>query len=372
VDEITVQAINNMAGILQTFLPPAVPNVGQNLVVIPTKVKPTGLGGYIGVNETPTAPLHGRHIKAVTEVSLVSSNGIGPLQQSTTNVTRQLLSQDRSTLRTNGIFKIDLDALSDISTSGTGNNTRDSRSIRFNLEFEFIPLPVAPQGVIDTLEYNLELALASGKAEFFDWHFANLQAAGTNPLTQFDFLDDPDLNPSSPAGNWVFDAVSGTIQQTQDVQGGPATLTTARKAGAQALVKDGAQPFAARNLIIKADLQSADTDGIGFVFRWQDANNYYFYLMSDRHDYHVIGKKVAGTFEFLEQGGRNETIGYAPDQIIHSQLMIEDQTFRVYMNGQHILTGTDAAITQSGRMGFLTHRNNDARFFNLNLIRFST
>ena len=32
----------------------------------------------------------------------------------------------------------------------------------------------------------------------------------------------------------------------------------------------------------------------------------------------------------------------------------------------------DASITQSGRMGFLTHRNNDARFFKLNLIRFST
>jgi hypothetical protein len=371
VDEITVQAIDTMAGVLQSFLPPAVPNVSQNLVIIPKKVRPTGLGGYVGVNETPAASLLGRHIVAITEVSLTSSNGVAALQQSTGNVTRELLSQDRATLRAHGIFKIELDELSAVSHSGTGNNATDFRIIRFHLDFECIPIPAAPQGIIDTLDYDLDLGLAYGKAEFLNLDFAILQQGGTNPLLQFDFVDDPDLNVASPHAEWSFDAASGAIRQTQDVHGGPATLAQARKAGAQALVRDGGQPYLARNLIIKADLRSTDTDGIGFVFRWQDANNYYFYLMSDRHDYHLIGKKVAGNFDFLQQGGRNETIGYTSGQIVGAQLLVEDRKFQVNMNGHYILTGMDTDIAQAGRIGFLTHRNNDAQFFNLNLTRFS-
>ncbi|MCI0667659.1 MAG: hypothetical protein L0Y43_06355, partial [Methylococcaceae bacterium] len=83
------------------------------------------------------------------EVTLVSSNGLSVLQQAVTNVTHDFLSQSRNTLRSNGIFKMDFDRLSEVSHSGSGNNATDTRTITFKLEFEFIPDPTTPEGVIE-------------------------------------------------------------------------------------------------------------------------------------------------------------------------------------------------------------------------------
>lgn len=371
-DEIIVQALSNITGVLESFLPTPAPNVVQNLIVIPKNVKPTGLGGYIGVNDQPSASLYGRYIHAISEVSLVSTNGLDNLLQAASNITTELLSQDKVTLRNNGIFKINFDEMSDISHSGSGNNAIDSRSIRFTLEFEFVPKPAVSEGHIDELEYNLELALATGKASFFHLNFADALAAGEDPLSNFSFLDDPNINATSPKGNWSFDAAARSIHQNQDVRGGGTTLNTAKKAGTQALILDDGEPYLARDMILKAELLSGDTDGIGFVFRWLDENNFYYYLMSARNNYHLIGKKIAGNYDFLEQGGLNQSLGFLIGQPIHAKLLIEDHHFRVYMNGDFILSGSDSVITDAGRVGFLSHRNEDAHFLNIQLIRFST
>lgn len=371
-DEIIVQALSNITGVLESFLPPPIPNVAQDLIVIPKKIKPTGLGGYIGVHSQPDASLFGRHIQAISEVSLVSTSGLDNLLQAASNITNELLSQDRATLRNSGIFKIAFDEMSDISHSGTGNNTIDSRSIRFALEFEYIPLPTVPEGHIDEIEYHQELALATGKATFFQLNFADLHAAGVDPLTHFNFLDDPDINATSPLGNWSFNIAAGSIHQTEDVRGGGTTLATARKAGTQALLLDAGSPYLARNMILKAELLTGDTDGIGFVFRWLDENNFYYYLMSARHDYHLIGKKHDGNYSFLERGGNNQGLGFSTNQAIHAKLLIEDQGFQVYMNDNFVLSGSDSDITDAGRVGFLSHRNSDTHFLNIQLIRFST
>lgn len=371
-DEIIVQAISNITIVLESFLPPPIANVAQNLIVIPKMVKPTGVGGYIGVNTQPGASLYGRHIQAISEVSLVSTDGLDNLLQAASNITTELLSQDRATLRNSGIFKIDFDEMSDISHSGTGNNTIDSRCLRFALEFEFIPLPLVSEGHINDIEYNLELALANGKASFFQLNFADSQVAGEDPLTHFNFFDDPNINATSPLGNWGFNAATGSIHQTEDVRGGGTTLAKAKKAGTQALILDAGSPYLARNMILKADLLTGDTDGIGFVFRWQDQNNFYYYLMSARHDYHVIGKKNDGNYSFLELGGNNQTLGFSTNQVIHAKLLIEDHQFQVYMNDTFILSGSDSDITDAGRVGFISHRNADAHFMNIQLIRFST
>ena len=369
-DEITLQALGNITGVLESFLPPPTPNVVQSLIVLPKKVKPTGLGGYVGMNDQPGASLYGRYIQAISEVSLVSTNGLSSLLLATANLTSQLLSQDRVTLRNNGIFKIGFEEMSDVSHSGSGNNAIDSRTVRFILQFEFIPLPVQPEGRIDQLEYNLELALSTGKASFFRLDFADIHAAGENPLSNFNFSDDPDINATSPNGNWSFDAGTASIYQDQDVRGGGTTLATAKKAGTQALLLDGGEPYLAANMILKADLFSGDTDGIGFVFRWLDENNFYYYLMSARNNYHLIGKKIAGKYDFLEQDGRNQNTGFIINQLIHAKLIIEDTRFQVYVNEGYILSGSDSSIIDAGRVGFLSHRNEDAHFLNIELIHF--
>jgi hypothetical protein len=370
-DEILVQALRDITDVLESFLPTPAPGVTQRLLVTPKKVKPTGLGGYVGVNVQPHAALYGRYIHALSEVSLSSVNGLDSLHLASNNVINELLSQDRATLRNNGIFKINLETMSDITHSGSGSNAIDSRSLRFTLEFEFIPLPAVFEGHIGKLEYNLELASAAGKATFYQIDFANVQAAGEDPLGYFHFLDDPDITATSPAGTWGFDFTTGSIHQSEDVGGGGTTLATARKAGTQALLLKKGQPYLSRNMILKAELFTGDTDGIGFVFRWLDENNFYYYLMSARNNYHVIGKKTAGNYAFLEQAGLNETLGFAVGQTVHSRLIIEGEHFQVYMNENFVLSGSDGSLTAAGRVGFLSHHNEDAHFLNLQLIRFA-
>lgn len=371
-DEITVQALTNMTSVLQSFLPTAMTGVSQELLLIPKKVKPTGIGGYVGENTTPQGSLLGRQIQAVSEIMLVSSSGLADLHQATGSITRTLLSQDRNSLRSNGIFTIDYEEMSTISHSGSGGNTTDSRSINFTILFEYIPQPTVTESIIDSIEYNLEAALASGKASFFRLNFSDQHAAGQNPLDSFDFVDDPDINATSVPGNWSFNVAEGSLHQDQSVRGGGATLATARKAGTQALLLDDGRDYLTRDMIIKADLLSHDEDHIGLIFRLQDENNFYFYLMSARHGYHFIGKKIGGSFSFLDHGGINQNRGFQTSQNIQTKLRIENTIFQVYMNGEFILSGSDSSISAPGRLGFLCHRNQDAHFFSIQIIKFST
>lgn len=371
VDVITEQALSNITTVLQSFLPSAIPDIDRTILIVPSKIKPTGLGGFVGVNDDPNAALFGRFIEATSEVTIVSSDGVNKLQQAVSTITQSLLSQDRETLRTNGIFKLDLDHLSGVSHSGSGNNAMDSRTAVLNVQFEYIPVPVAPEGTIDELVYHNELGLAEGKASFFNLDFASIDAAGGNPLSYFDFIDDPGVVAASPGGNWLFDAATGYIEQTRNVRGGGSAATTAKKAGAQALVIEDGNPYLSRNLIIKAEMESGAVDGIGFVFRWIDGNNFYFYIMSASHDYHLLAKKSGGNYEFLQEGGLNQDMGYDTDERMEAKLIIENSDFKVYLNNRFVLAGKDHSIGEAGRVGFLSHRNSAARFYNISLIDFS-
>lgn len=369
-DEITELALSTMTTVLSSYLPAAIPNVDQTMVLIPSKVKPTGLGGFVGVHEDPQASLYGRLIEANTEITLISSDGVGVLQEAVASYTQALLSQDRATLRSSGIFKLDLDHLSDIAHTGSGNNERDMRTAILKIIFEFIPTPLDPESSIDEVIHNVELGLAQGKGSFFDVDFAAIDAAGDDPLDSFEFVDDPDVVGSSPAGNWVFDSGAGTIEQNRNVRGGGASLSMAKKAGAQALLLKDGDPYLSRNFIARAEMESGEVDGMGFIFRWLDADNFYILLISARHDYHVLIKKFEGSYEFLDSGGSSEEVGYNSDEKFESKLIVEDNKFTVYLNNNIVMSGSDDSITAAGRLGFITHRNIAARFYNIKIIDF--
>ncbi|MBV1878719.1 MAG: hypothetical protein KUG79_13845 [Pseudomonadales bacterium] len=370
-DEITQQAMANIKVVLQSFLPAPSSDIEQSLVLLPSRVKPTGLGGYVGVNVGPDASLFGRLIEADIEVMVVSSDGPGLLSQAVSDCTQAMLSQTRTTLRGNGVFSIELDHLTDIARSGTGNNTVDIRTLVFKIVFEFIPIPAVDEGNIETIVQNSELGHAEGKAAFFNLNFAGVNAAGDDPLSHFDFFDDPDVVSASPVGQWEFDPQMGYLEQINNVRGGASSATNPKKAGAQALVLQDGSPYLSKNLIVKAELESADVDGIGFVFRWLDDNNFYLFVMSARNDYNLLAKKVAGNYEFLQSGGLNEATGYSINEKIVARLSIENQNFSVYLNDKFVVSGEDNSISEPGRVGFLTHRNSAARFYNIELIDFT-
>lgn len=368
-DDITAQALTNITGVLQSFLPPANPSVDQSLIVIPQQVKPTGLGGYVGVHTSPDASLVGRRIQAVSEITFISNSGVTDLQAAVNGVTQQLMAQDRQTLRNNGIFKLSLNSLGDIVHSGTGGNATDSRSIEFALDFEYIPVPVEPEGIISEFVHNFDLALSSGKAKFLQHRFASINAAGDNPLDLFDVEDDPDVAGSSPSGSWSYNVGNQAIEQSNNVRGGPASLA-GKKAGAHALLIENNAAYQVQNAIIRTNVSSTDLDGIGLVFRKQDNDNFYYLLFSARHDYTLLGKKVQGSYSLLSEGGTNESIGHTESDVMEIKLVMDGSNFSVYRNNQFIVEGMDVDIPQEGRLGFLTHRNSSARFYDLAVVDF--
>ena len=370
-DEIVEQALINMTSVLQSFLPAVEPSVDQSLIIIPQNIKPTGLSGYVGTHQEPDASLLGRHIQAISEVSLISDNGIADLQIAVSNVTQALLSQDRLTLRNNGIFKLQFDQVSEISHAGSGNNATDTRLVRFNLDFETIPVPVEEEGTIDFFIHHFDLALAQGKARFYQLNFVTLSNAGDNPLAYFNLEDDPGIAGASPAGSWAFDAGQGYIEQTNNVRGGPVTAG-GRKAGAHALVRISNAPYLVNNFIAKTTINTSGQDGIGFVFRKQDDNNFYYLLLSARHNYTLLGKKVAGVYGALDEGGLNDTQGHTGSTNMEIKLIVDGNRFMVYLNNQFVVAGNDSAIAESGRLGFFTHRNAGAHFFDLTLVEFGS
>ncbi|MCG8311831.1 MAG: hypothetical protein MI976_01320 [Pseudomonadales bacterium] len=368
-DEIAEQALTNMASVLQSFLPAADPSIDQSLILIPQKIKPTGLSGYVGTHVDPDASLVGRHIEAISEITLTSDDGIPLLQQAVSNVTHELLSQDRQTLRNNGIFKLVFDELSDIYHVGSGGSATDTRLVRFNINFEFIPVPVEPEGLISEFIHNFDLALSNGKASFYQFDFQSIENAGEDPLALFDFVDDPGIAGSSPAGAWSLATGLGFIQQTNNVRGGPAT-SNGKKAGAQALLRVNETPYEAQNFILKATLNSSDLDGIGFVFRKQDDDNFYYLIMSARNTYTLLGKKVAGDYLLLDDGGLNETVGHTEATDMELKLVVDGANFSVYRNNQFVIAGQDNDLAAGGRLGFVTHRNTAAHFFDLTVVEF--
>ncbi|MDX1693747.1 MAG: hypothetical protein R3208_08265 [Ketobacteraceae bacterium] len=368
-DEIAEQALSNMTAVLQSFLPAADPSVDQSLILIPKKINPTGLSGYVGTHADPDASLSGRHIQAISEVTLVSDNGVSDLQQAVSGVTQSLLSQDKATLRNNGIFKLQFDQVSDIARQGTGNNVTDTRLVRFMVDFEYIPVPVEEEGTIDFFIHNFDLALSQGKARFYQYIFSTLHNSGEDPLSYFDLEDDPDVAGSSPSGSWSYDVAEGYIEQTSDVRGGPAT-SGGKKAGAHALVRVADAPYEAKNFIARTTVNSADTDGIGLVFRKLDHNNFYYLLLSARHEYTLLGKKVAGSYGLLQEGGLNDGAGHNEASDMEIKLIVDGNRFQVYLDNQFVTAGEDSDITEGGRLGFFTHRNSAAHFFDLTLVEF--
>lgn len=369
-DEIAEQALINMTSVLQSFLPAADPSVDQSLILIPQKIKPTGLKGYIGTHQDPDASLTGRHIQAISEITLVSDNGVPDLQQAVSNVTQEFLAQDRNTLRNNGIFKLQFDQVSDITRVGSGGNATDTRLVRFNVDFEFIPVPAVAEGTIDDFLYNFDLALAKGKAQFHLLNFATLNNGGEDPLDYFDFIDDPDTANSSPSASWEFEASQGYIEQNNNVRGGPAAAN-GRKAGAHALVRVSDSAYNVKNFILKATMDTPDPDGIGFVFRKLDDDNFYYLLFSARNNYTLLGKKSSGSYGFLSEGGLNDAVGHTESDAMEVKLIVDGDHFMVYRNNQFVVEGSDSSIQTDGRLGFLTHRNSAAHFYDLTVVEFA-
>ncbi|MBN1931253.1 MAG: hypothetical protein JW786_06555 [Desulfobacterales bacterium] len=362
-DLISGEALSALRSVLEEMIPD-VTNPAHEPVLIfnTTHIAPIGLGGFIAVNEDPKGVIYGRRIQTNATITVKASNE-NQLNNIVDNLTENFLTQDRLTLVQNGLYRVVLNDIGPVTTIGGGNNAVSARDVNFSVLYEYVKLPDASEGVLDEIPLDSDLDLSEGGAKFlintgFDEYSLDL----------FAVVDDPLTTQGGPS-NWQYNADEFRIEQLADIRGGD-LVPTPNKAGTYLLLKQTAQRPLMQNFILSAEMESGDLDGIGFVFRFQNTENFYYFLMSSRHNYRLMGKKVDGVFSFLDIPGLDDTQGYDIDAHYQVKLIVQDSTFTLFIDNDFALQGEDSSITEAGRVGFACHSNNQAYFYRIKLVHF--
>jgi hypothetical protein len=157
VASINQEAIQELTVVLELFVPAAVsPGVDLVSSLSIQNISPTGLGGFIALNQEQTADIVGRHINAALTVWL-QGNNLGNLQDSVVLVTEALLGAEKTTLVENGILSIE-QTESDYRTL-IGSN-REFKLV-FNILYEYRHPPEETQETIAEIPINLSMEIES-------------------------------------------------------------------------------------------------------------------------------------------------------------------------------------------------------------------
>jgi len=141
-DALSVEAIGVLEGAFTALLPIGVPaGLSRQIRVLPLRVRPLGLGGYVGRHIEPDASLFGRRIDARVELAVTGGND-GAAGGYTATLSGAILAQTRGDLAQRGIHR-----LTRVSTEGP-------RALAYDIDFEFVRLPDAGEGVITDLILN--------------------------------------------------------------------------------------------------------------------------------------------------------------------------------------------------------------------------
>jgi hypothetical protein len=354
-DILSQLAIRALDDALSGFLPSTVPSgLTRRVRVVPSEVRASGLGGYVGTHPEPRGAVLARRVRATLELAVTGGNDAdasGYLNQ----VLRTLLSQQQGDLRREGIQRITLNAAA-----------VQPRSATLELDYEYRHLPTESEGVIELLDLNLDVNLTPYRVKY-RWDLATRTLVGASqPLADFQVADDPDLNSGSPASQWTFNEAQARIEQNALTRGGPLALSQPKKAGAQLLWRPGGEAFGIGRFIAAVDFESGSSDGIGVVFGRKDAQNFWYFLASERHRYHLFGRKDAGAYSFV--GTPAGDVGFALNSRHVLVLVVYDQTLIAELDGVRTLKAEADVQVDAGEIGFLTHGNNQARFHRARLI----
>jgi hypothetical protein len=347
-DSIAVEAVAALEAALNGLMPVPVPDgLTRSTRVVTQRIRPTGLGGYIGVHQDPTASLYGRRLSARVEVSIGSDSPADASAYAAT-LTGQVLAQTRAELASLGIHRLSSSSLADPS------------QLAFDVDFEYIHVPDAGEGVIDTLDVGVFNNVTPYRAKpVFDFDAATL-ATLPQPLAEFFAVDDPDLDGGSPAGDWaVLAAPTPRIVQREAARGGPGTLADPRKAGTQLLWRPRGVPLSLARAAMQFEFRSASGEGLGVVFGRRADDDFWFYLASQARGYQVFGRRTPT--EWLQVGAAANS-GFTLNQ--RQQLLIgfHDQTLFAELDGDRSLTVTTTDTVLAGELGLLTQGNDGATF----------
>jgi len=154
VNEINTEALAGLKAAVESLLENvADPPIQLRSLVTTLRIAPTGLGGFVGVNEIPPGGVFGRRLQATVLVT-VSAEDVESLNEAVVSVTSACLGTDRGSLLEKGILRI---ALDDISPQAAGmEDTTVERVMTFDVHYEFLKRPEEAEGIIVEVPINLD------------------------------------------------------------------------------------------------------------------------------------------------------------------------------------------------------------------------
>jgi hypothetical protein len=343
-DVVSVQALAALETAVSALLPPDVPaGLTSRVRVLAQAVRPLGMGGYIGRHFAPDASLHGRRVAARIDVD-VSGGNDSTAQGYVSSLAGQVLAQTRADFARRGVHRIR-------HVPGA-----DQRALAFDVDFEFVLVPDAGEGLITDLALETFANVTPYRTRMLaDFSAASL-AALPEPLADFVPADDPQ---AAPPGVWAVSAAAPVaIVQTAATAAGGLELADPQKAGASLLWRPRGQAFALPRFVASIAFQSADPDGIGLVFARRGADDYHFFLASQRHGYHLFGRRRPAGWQTLASA----PAGFDTTRVQRLVIGVHDTTLFAQLGDQRTLSATTAEPLPGGEIGLLTHGNDAARF----------
>ncbi len=355
-DSASQAALTGLSITLASLLPPpASPAFTPAVSLVRVDVRPTGVGGFIAFAHDPEGEVLGRRVDADAVVT-TRAHTLEDLDTTVQNTVAAVLAADRSTLRAQGVLTI---ALTELGPNPAGRtNGEFERNLTFHVLYEFLQQPTAPSGVIDRIPLDIEVGRGQSKT-LIDTTF------GAGSLDLFEVVDDAAATTSAPSA-WAVNATEERIEQTSRIRGG-GTTATPNKPGTALVLRSTPVLPPVRDFSLRAEVAAGDIGGIGLVFRWQNADNFYFFLMESRRDFRMLGKKVGGAFAAWDAPAVDATQGFAVDQAIQVRVSMEGDAAQAYLDGQRVLDGRDASLPGAGRVGFLSRDCAAAFFDRINL-----
>jgi hypothetical protein len=188
---------------------------------------------------------------------------------------------------------------------------------------------------------------------------------GPNALDHYKIIDEgSEYAPS----NWIYErqARSGgyvpAIVQSRPIYGGSITLSDLELPGTMAVT--GSEKW--NDIRIAVALRSISDGAIGIVFRYQNENNYYRFLMGNflNGSLYCLSKKVNGKFELIWRNHRE----FKLDHIYNVDINAYGDQLMCYVDNALVFSVRDHDIA-SGFVGFYCWHNNGAIFESLEVER---
>ncbi len=347
-DPLAGEAVAGLEAAVRALLPDVAPPLLAPAVgVLPVHIAPIGIGGFVGMSAEPYGEILGRRVRASVDV-VVGSTDAAQLDAAATRTAGALVGAGREALAGAGLLDLSLDGRGEDSVAGTDPDRRYERRLTFSVLFEYLARPQEPAGAIASVPLELDL---DGRLRS--------PAIGADFAARFDVVDDPGA--TNGPSDWRYE--SGALQQRSAIGRG-STGAAPNKPGA-ALVARGTD---AGDASVRVQLGSGAPQGIGVVFRFQDADNFAFLLMQQSPALRMLAKKRDGAFSAFAQDGLDVTSGFALGAVMRVRVDVRGDRVDVALDGEPVLSGADPGLPPRGRVGFLTHRNPQASFYALDVV----